>query len=307
MDYAMPVAWGQDRRGFWTRRKKTAFSLAVVVALMAGLAVAFKMFDQSIGNNVVRDASHFNYEIWKSEELAGDAEFRQTGGGIPVFTQTDGEGQPIETFPGDERLVDVKIVNTNVPNRDATFFVYVDAIGVTHCVGDVIDSTTGACTQGTEPVSATTSTGSPNPQWNVFVNFWSLNIDREKVVAGTATAPAGKAGLLNEDDHTGENLATQVAGTGNPEDSGNRQYEPTCESGIRQLIRSTACNLGTVRRAGATDAGGEATDQRFYIFGLEERDTNTDQSLYRGWTLTFTLVFQARVPAMPDPAPIGQT
>jgi preprotein translocase subunit SecE len=46
MEYALPTAWGNQDRGFWTKRKKTAMSMLAVLALIAGIALAFKLFEQ---------------------------------------------------------------------------------------------------------------------------------------------------------------------------------------------------------------------------------------------------------------------
>ncbi len=279
------TGWRSDGRGFWTKRKKTATSLLSVLALVAGIAVAFKLFDRTVPNNVVRDASVFGYEIYKMDEVLGDTTFEQAGPTTPIF-----EGG-VDTFPGDQRRVEVKIENTNLPARDASFQMHVDQDSIVVRGCDGLDSSTGVCTGGT-PIIATT-----DPLWTRFVNFWELDVDKQKVLF----VPGNE---VNEDDHTGQNLLDP---DGNPDDSGFRQYHEACQGALRAIRPNAPCELGIVRAAGTRDTLGEQTDIRYYRFDLTEVDDGTDQSEFKGWTITFTLVFNARVPALPEGSgPIGE-
>ena len=107
MAYAAPVAWEQDSRGFWTQRKRSATSLAAVLALLAGLAVGFKLFDRGVPNNVVRDASLFEFEVWKRDSDLGETSYSNTADDTPIFEPG------VNNFPGDTRTVDVKIANVH--------------------------------------------------------------------------------------------------------------------------------------------------------------------------------------------------
>jgi hypothetical protein len=161
----------------------------------------------------------------------------------------------------------------------------------------------GFCEAGATTTSpATVPNGSPR---TYFLSLWKLTVSKEHV-AGASEGAAE----INADDHTGQNLLDP---SGNPDDSGNRQYaegyEPACDSALTAIIRSAPCNLGTVRAAGTTDAAGEALDSRYYVFGLTEevedgQAENEDQTPYKGWTLSFDLVFQARVPAIAEQTPV---
>jgi hypothetical protein len=272
MDYAMPVAWRRDRREFWTKRKKTALSLVAVLAILAGIAAAFKLFDQLVPNNVVRDASTFSFEIWKRDEAAGDTAFIQTGPSTPVFvSMTAGPPpEPIEMFPGDTREVEVKIINTNNPARDASFNAYADAI--------VVKDATGATP--TDPIKS-----------NQFLSFWTLAIDKEKILA------SGNTDVANEDDHD----VVPPPANDNEDNNGFRQYAEACDAPLKQIQRTAPCKLGLIRKAGtSSDLFGGSTDQRYYVFKLTEADPGVDQSEFKGWTITFNLVFQARIPPEPE-------
>ena len=318
MDYGIPAAWSNDGRGFWTRRRRSAISLITVLTLIAGAAIAYKMFDKDIPNNIAKDASTFDYEVFKMEDAAGDSDFVNTeaNGGTPIFAAG------VEHFPGDLRYVDVKIHNTNEnPEKDASFFFYVEPdIEVTGCVasdGSAIPvDDAGNCEPGattSQPIIIDPQLVNGFPQdfnWNRFVGYWRLVIDKQRVLNVNGNE-------VNEDDHTGQNVLNP---NGDPDESGNRQYRPlnpgevvdpdnedndefanACTGGLREFPKPAPCNLGIVRAFGTRDALGEQTDLRYYKFGLRELEDNFDQSVYRGWTLDFDIVFQARVPALPEP------
>ncbi len=286
MQEAFSNGWRSDGRGFWTKRKKTATSLLSILALIAGIAVAFKLFDREVPNNVVRDASVFDFRIFKMDAGLGEDTFQEAGATRAIYEAG------LDQFPGDTRRVEVKIENSNQPARDASFQMHVDqdSIEVRGCDG--IDPETGDCTGGTPLIAQ------GDPDRVRFMNFWTLSVDKEKVLY------ALDGGVeVNEDDHTGQN----VLFGDNPDDSGFRQYDNACQGGLRELTPNAPCELGMIRAAGTFDELGEQTDVRYYRFDLTEVDDGTDQSAFKGWTITFTFVFNARVPALPEASgPIGE-
>lgn len=251
---------GFQRPSFWTKRKKTVTSLLSIVGLIAGIAVAFKLFEQVVPNNTVRDASSFNFDVTKQDTLYGDATFIPANSTNPIF-RTDPGGP--DMYPGDTRNVAVKIKNTNAaPSKDATFYVYVSNITVQ-------DRSTGT------PVTIATT----DARWSRFVTFFSLRVDKEKVLTsalGDVTVESGS-------------------------------YAKACEGGYREITKNSPCDLGTVRKPGSKDILGNATDIRNYKFITSEADDGTDQSAFKGWQVTFDLVFSARLPAVPEnTAPVSE-
>ncbi|HVL81778.1 MAG TPA: hypothetical protein VM840_09320 [Actinomycetota bacterium] len=295
MDYAMPAAWGQDSRGFWTKRKRSALSLMTAISLVSGIAVAFKLFDKSVPNNVVRDASTFQYEVWKRDANVGDTTFFNTAGCSSAQIECTSTYGPkpvfaanVDQYPGDERVVDVKLINTNVPERDASFYVYIKDISVTGCVDGAGNAQ--SCENATP-----TNIPSGTVAHNHFVAFWTFTVDKQDVFHG-----GGRD--INADDHgLGERSANQ-----RPDDHEMRQYVRACSGGLKSFVPGAACDLGRVRAKGARDAAGARTDQRYYLFKLQELDDLSDQSRFKGWTVTFSLVFQARVPAVAEVASAGR-
>jgi hypothetical protein len=210
------------------------------------------------------------------------------GGGVgqvPIFINPVGGGQ----FPGDSVTENVRIRNTNAtPARDATFFAYVDpaSIQVTNCPTVMPD---GTCTGG--------SFVSPlDPNWSKFVSFWKLSIDKEKVLT-----VGGSPADINENDHS---IFTDPLDAADHDRSGFGQQDEVCSGGLKQINRLAPCNLGAARAAGSAelDQSGtlQPTDTRWYEFKMTEADDGTDQSVFRGWRVFFTLVFQARVPAITE-------
>jgi hypothetical protein len=275
----------QDRRGFWTKRKRTALSMFAILSLLAGIAMAFKMFDQLIPNNVVRDASNFDFviEVFRTSDtswhLAG-----APPAGQPIFEDPAPGGQ----FPGDTLTADVRIRNTNTaPARDATFFVYVDpaSIVVTSCTGPITPA--GFC-QSRPPVSPS------DPNYTKFLNAWTLSVDKEKVLTAL-----GDPADVNENDHS---VFTDPVDPADHDRSGFSQQDQVCSGGLKQISKLAPCNLGTARSAGSTELGQsgtlQPTDTRWYQMSMKETDDGSDQSLFKGWRVIFTLVFQARVPAI---------
>lgn len=298
-DYAMPVAWGPDDRDFWTRRKRTVSSLMTVLCLVAGIATAFKLFERTVPNNVVRDASTFEYEIWKRDANLGDTDFLNTGGcattSQPGCTTTYG-AQPIfdvslGQYPGDTRTVEVRVDNTNIPARDATFKVYLDNIQIMGCVDGA------GAPQSCENQTATIV--SPNTvAWNAFVSYWTFSVDKELVLQA-----AGEE--ANEDDHNALDLDTDL--NEDPDNTDYRRFEQSCSGGVLTIEASQPCTIGTIRAAGTEDVAGGRLDQRYFLFNVTEADDGTDQSAFKDWELNFTLVFQAQIPAIPEaPAPVSE-
>lgn len=298
MDYAMSVAWGPDSRGFWTQRKRSMVSLLTVFSMIAGVAAAFKMFENTVPNNVVRDASTFQYEVWKQDTEFGDTSYYNTAGctstTLPGCTTTYGQ-KPIfdaglSQYPGDTRNVDVKVINTNTPQRDATFYVYIDNITVTGCVDG-----------SGRPLSCENLTPTNLPfgtvGYNAFLNFWTFLSDKQNVLQ--AGGPE-----VNEDDHGALNGVSAI--NTNPDKNNVRQYTKACEGGLKTFVKNSPCDLGRIRKKGTTDTLNGRTDQRYYVFRLRELDDQTDQSAFKGWTINFSLVFQARVPAVAEVSTIGR-
>lgn len=276
--------WRSKGRGFWTKRKKSATSLLTVLALLAGIAVAFKLFDREVPNNVVRDAAVFDFDIFKMEEAFGDEEF------VEVDTAPNGpnpnrifgwNGDTVVQYPGDTRSVEVKLQNTNIPARDASFLVYISRIVVRQCHDP--DPDTGVCAN-------ITTVPDTDPRWTRFVNFWTLEVERQKVLVVDGQE-------IQEDDHSGQNL---LEPDGNPDDSGMRQYETACDGTLREINQAAPCDLGLIRAAGERDLLGEQLDVRYYNFNMTEIDDGSDQSEFKGWRIIFDFVFQARVPAIEE-------
>jgi hypothetical protein len=296
MEYALPTAWGsQDSRGFWTKRKKTAMSMLAVLALLAGIALAFKLFEQQVPNNVVRDASNFDFviEVLRSPVGGGTASWLQAGPPPlePIFNATDPvTGDPVSQFPGDTREQPVRIRNTNNPSRAATFFMYVDqtSIVVRDCTIDPLNP--NVC-------SASAVVPSSDPNWTKFVNFWTLSVDKEKVLQHEDAFVT--EGQLNENDH---GVFSGNPGSADHDDSTSFGLgdEEACSGRLRELTKNSPCNLGTILGAGSEDDFGQPTDTRWYTFKMSEAEDGTDQSAFKGWTVTFTMIFQARVPALEE-------
>jgi hypothetical protein len=152
-----------DRRSFWTKRRKSVTSLVATLALMLGIAVAYKLFDQTVPNNVVRDASSFDYLVLKMDPLLNETTFTPATTTNPIFF-TSATGP--DMYPGDTRTVDVKIENNNVPERDATFYVYIDNVRV-------FDRSSGT------PVAI----ASTDARWGRFVSWWTFSVDKQLIVS----------------------------------------------------------------------------------------------------------------------------
>lgn len=307
LERQLPVVWSQDSRGFWTKRKKTAGSLLAILALIAGIAVAYKMFDRTVPNNVVRDAAAFNFEVHvlRTQQQAG---LCPDGSRVPdqnASTEwcragTFGTGtEPIfragtDMYPGDTRHEYVRVVNLQQsPAKDFTAFMHVDqsSIAVRRCPSMAnIDPTTGVCNVATVAVLQS------DPNWSKFVNYFSLEILKEKVLGENVidVAEFNENGGLS---------------SSHPEDAGfPTQTTTACQGGLRELTAASPCNMGTIRAFDDEEIiRGQDLDVRWYDFDLTEADDGTDQSFFRGWELSFGFVFQARVPALPDDsAPIAE-
>ncbi len=289
MEYVLPSdPWGHGSRGFWTKRKKTATSLLSILALIAGIAVAFKLFDREVPNNVVRDASIFDYDIHVERTPAQGCTSPVSGGqwcntldpGNPnaIFAETLfvlGSPQSVNTYPGDTRVERVRIINTHQnPAKDASFQVHIDpaSIVVERCTdadgsggtssGDFDDD--GECLGGYEVVPA----GQDRTR---FINFWTLRVDREQIMM-----------VLGEPFKTGG-------------------MSESCQGGLSEFNANAPCDLGRVWARGTENVLSEPMDVREYDFRMTELDDGTDQSAFKGWKVTWTFVFNARVPALPVP------
>jgi hypothetical protein len=247
-----------------------------------------------VPNNVVRDASNFDFavEVLRAPTGGGTASWLQAGLPPlePIFNANDPvTGDPVSQFPGDTRDRAVRIRNTNqAPARDATFFMFVDqtSIVVQDCTIDTVNPNT---------CSAANVVASSSTNWTKFVNLWTLSVDVEKVLQHEDAFVT--EGQLNENDHgtfSGDPLSP------NHDDStsfgiGDKE---ACSGRLSELTKNSACNLGTILATGSEDDLGQPTDTRWYTFHMAEADDGTDQSAFKGWTVTFTMIFQARVPAI---------
>lgn len=244
-----------------------------VIGLIAGIAVAYKLFDQTVPNNVVRDASRFDYTIHKwdgafentnSNNQAEASEYVLASGTNPIF-RTDPLPAGPNLYPGDSRTTNVRITNTHVmadgSGRDASFQTYVTNIRVAD-VWDEVNNVPQA------PVIIPNT----DPGWNYFVNLFTLTVDK-------ATVMATALGDLMYDG----------------------SFTNACQTGLQALTAQSPCELGTIRAAGDESfLIGDPMDVRDYTFNIAEADDGTDQSAYKGWEVRFDLVFQARVPAVDD-------
>ncbi|HVL80523.1 MAG TPA: hypothetical protein VM840_02895 [Actinomycetota bacterium] len=274
---------GASTRGFWTKRKRSATSLMAAIALLAGIAVAYKLFDKTIPNNVVRDASSFGYTLEAQDVAAGESAYRAvTGSGDQViFRQSLASCPPLDasdpcqvsTYPGDSRRTNVKITNTQDPAKDAGFEVYVapGTIVVERWVPP-----TGTATSGTYQVVPTT-----DADWGRYVGYWKLGVDKQLLYQVPVT--------------NGEYVNSPTA---------NASYGTACApTDLRGLTSQSACKLGTIRGKGTTGASvgtmssAHSRDIRHYRFNMSEEDDGSDQSRFKGWRIRFSLVFVARVPA----------
>lgn len=272
MEYALPSAWDQGSRGFWTKRKKSATSLLAVLSLIAGIAVAFKLFDREIPNNVVRDASKFDFQVHVQRSAANCTNTVPNDTGWCVASGADPIYQAgIDSYPGDTRTQAVRIRNVNVqPSKDASFVMYIDPLSIVVNGCTAPDPTSGVC--ATTPVIATT-----DPNYNKFVQFFTLTVDKE-IVADVLL------GEVNEQDYVPS------------------RYSLACTGGLKEITKQSPCKLGTIRKAGSTGVDGGRTDQRRYNFKINEKDDGQDQSPFKGWTVTFATSFAARVPAEAEPS-----
>jgi hypothetical protein len=301
MDYALPTSWGQGSRGFWTKRKKSATSLLAIMALIAGIAVAFKLFDQTVPNNVVRDASIFDFDVWVQRSANQGCTAPVSGGTYcdaldpanpnPIFPPTETVGgveRPKSMFPGDSQTENVRIVNTNQnPAKHASFQMWITNIVVERCPdadgsfaatgvwttsGD-FDQTTGACLNDAAPVAVAVG----DPDFNRFVNFFTLTVDKQGVYIID--------GVIVELSY---------------EDSSGFGSSEACSGGLKEITKQSPCDLGMVRARGSTDSFDSALDDRDYEFTMSEADDGSDQSKFKGWRVVFDMTFAARVPGLDD-------
>jgi hypothetical protein len=275
-------------------------SLLAIMALVAGIALAFKLFEQQVPNNVVRDASNFDFvvEVFRAPPGGGAPSWLQAGPPPlePIFNEFDPvTGDPVSQFPGDTRDQSVRIRNTNNPSKAASFFMYVDQTSIV--VRDCQPNPAPSFPLNQPTCGSANIVPALSADWTTFVNFWTLSVDKEKVLVhpGAFVTP----GQLNENDHA---LGT----SSDHDDTSFSNEEEVCSGGLRQIQKNAPCNLGSAKGAGSEDDLGQPTDTRWYTFHMKENDSGSDQSKFKGWTITFTMVFQARVPALPDPSPVGE-
>lgn len=267
--------------------------------IVAGIAAAFKLYDQTVPNNVLRDASNFDYVVEVLRPTPANPEIKDwvlASAGNPIFPA----GQ--DQYPGDTRTEDVRLTNTQrQPEKDASFHVYVppQSIKVFSCTSVTAQ---GQCV-GEKEELPTLPTGFPNTRYSEFLGMWTLRADKELV----AHAAGNEA---NENDHA---LPTTDPGDlGDHDASGNRQYGVACEGGLKTFTIGQPCNLGIIRKSGSAELNADGTlqplDQRWYKFNMIEKNEDRDQSVFKGWRVSFSLVFVARVPPAPESSavPAGQ-
>lgn len=286
LDYS--ALGGSASRGFWTKRRRTAMSMVAVMALLAGIALAYKLFEQEVPNNVVRDASNFDFVISAYDESAGETGYRAVGGAgsldpnAGVFRQDlTVTGGDVNMFPGDTRLAHVRIQNTNaVPARDASFTVHVGKIQVFSFCLTGVDPVTGlACVTGDYSADINGSAAG-----NKFLSFMRLSVDKQ---------------LYSE---------VPIVPACDPDCGETQEYGTACASAaLTSITKSAPCKLGIVRAAGSDTSGlfgadlppGSMvpSDDREYEFRVSELDNGADQSQFKGWRVVFSLFFNARIPA----------
>lgn len=307
---------GGSTRGFWTQRRRSATSLATVIGLIAGIAVAYKLFDQTVPNNAVRDAATFDFVVYARDLAAGEVDFHDTTGTSDevVFRQSMADpacsaSQPpnatvetcnVDMFPGDSRTSEVLITNTNLtPAKDASFEVYVapSSITVYRYDNDVDDDgivdPEDTDFDGDSVLDEYHVVSSTSPEWSSFVNFWSLGVQKQTYWMD----PISRREAEND-----------------PTASGS--YATACASvAIVNLGPGNPCKLGVVRSNGSFSTAfpidpepgntlgiipSRPSDDRQYNFTLTELDDSSDQSPYLGWRVSFTLVFTARLTPEPE-------
>lgn len=290
------MAGGAHTRGFWTQRKRTSSSLLCILALISSIAVAFKLFEQDVPNNIVRDASTFDYVILARDDAAGETAFRGTSGNNDdvIFRQSKalilcaGQEPPnpttepcnVDQYPGDERMTEVLITNTNLnPVKPASFDVFVDPASI------VVSSY--------DPLTDTYAPLLPSDPFAVsFSNYWSLRVEKQTYFM--MPGPSPDVGGEYENDPTSDGSYVSSCGA----------------TQLSSLGSANPCKLGTIRAngnqgiaiPGNPEPGNTAgvfperpVDDRQYRFFMVEDDDGSDQSTYLGWRISFTLVFRARL------------
>lgn len=258
------LAWGRNRRGFWTKRRKSGLSMLLVLSLVAGIAVAFKLYNQRVPNNVVRDASNFQFDIWKKETtLIGKPGFAQPQPMETVYVEAgappksaifksffidplDNQEKPFQTFPGDSRTVLVAIDNRQNPvQRALKVFINVDEIVICRPARSG-EGNSARCLGATGPGSPVEETvGSAD--YKRFLSYWTLD-------AGGCTNKLDSADFRRG---------------------------------------SLVCQLGTVKAdtVNGKPSVDQVTDSEAFKFVLSEADDG-DQTAYKGWSVLFQVVFR---------------
>lgn len=275
------MSGGASTRGFWTKRKRSATSMVAVLTLLVGVAVAFKMFDQTVPNNVVRDASAFSFAITAADRAAGETAFRAvTGlGDNVIFRRTlatpgcgdaaTAENCNVDTYPGDSRLSEVILQNTQMPAKTASFYTYVDPSSI-------------AITKYDKLTNSYLAVATTDPDYNRYLSFWTLKVDKQTYFNGVGEY---------ENDPAASSSYAKACGP----------------AGLKELNSQNPCSLGQIKGKGTMGASlgpnyiARPSDDRQYKFQMVEVDDGTDQSKFQGWRITFSLVFGARMPAQAEP------
>ena len=288
-----PVAGDADRgmsgpvKGRYHRnvaRRKRAMALVAVMGLLAGIAVAYKLFEKTVPNNVVRDASTFNYALWVQDEQNGA--FVRAGAapdGRPIFPSLvqsgTSQGQEIVMFPGDSKTATVRINNEQIPASTRTvagFQLHVEQPSIVVCRPKAVptEGSSAACLAAVGP-GAPVEVQAPNPDRAKFLGFWELEIQAQRKLLGTEPAPA---------------------------EMGGARYATVCpKRALTGYTPGDPCNLGRISQKGAEAGPTGPKDQRLYRFTISELDQG-DQTPYKGWAVAFGFVFNARVPPGPEVA-----
>lgn len=195
-DMPPTLEWGSGRRSFWSRRRqRTLVSIITVMALIAGLAVAFKLYSQRVPNNVVRDASNYLFDVLTPRIDIGDGDtipddlYQTAGFDNPIFKR-------LRLYPGDSKVRYVKIDNTKDPNlRNIDVLVRVSDVFVCRpqLPGETVRDTPcldadPADGNSNDPGHAVVLVRKTDPRWNTFLSF--IQVAMGSACTGTLAQPS---------------------------------------------------------------------------------------------------------------------
>lgn len=175
------LLWKPGRRSLWSRKRRRALtSLAVVMCLIAGIAIAFKLYSQRVPNNVVRDASNYQWQV-----LTPTEDFNAATSDPPrVLYDVAGPENPIFkklTLLPSETLTRALIVENDIAADPRKIDVYASVTDIFVCRPNLPGETTtdAIClnTQrsDTRPAEQSNVLVRPiDPDWTRFVNFFTF-------------------------------------------------------------------------------------------------------------------------------------